>query len=593
MKNKITGIKEYLRDYRFNSILVRSFFLYFIVLLFAFSIVIIAMLNNLFSLTDRQIGSQCLQDLDKTKQRIDNVVQEIRHMSVRLALDKDVSKFMIHNASAIFGRDNVIQVKDRIDSYFSISDYTDSIYVYSYRNDIVVTDNSAMSLDELTDDSWYENLSQRLYEPARIICRLKEERYPYLLTSIQPITLEQSRLLGGVIINIDQTKLKTLAAPDSTGSGDVVLIVDPKGTVIFDTSEQYILKQLSTIDEFKELDFSKDNFLISNGKIYAVTDSDFYGWRYISGKSLEPFYADSRRELLHYYLILIPVALIIALTVSFFISWSNYRPVMNLLKLLRDSRLENADVQEDLGLRRDEMQEIALNIVRNLYTNELMKDDISQYIVLAEKAQISALQAQVSPHFLNNTLENIRWKSYEKFKGDNEIAEIVVNLSKMLRISLDNENPVITLNEEISNAEFYINILRIRFGERMSVSWDIDDNTRELPIIKVCLQPLIENCIQHGLKARRSGGEIRISSKRLESGYELSVSDNGAGMEQNELELLRNSLNDELQLKERHIGVINVNQRLKLLLNRNAQLTIDSRVGEGTTVTITVPLSAE
>ncbi len=593
MKIKLNDIREYLRDYRFNSILVHSFLMCFAAMVAAFSVILIVVLNDLGEVTDRQTGIRSVQELDKTRQRLDNVISEAKQMSAQLSLDDEIWKFLIPDAGEIFGQDNVIRVKERIDDYFHVSEYMDSIYVYSYRNDIVVTDSSAMPLEKLEDDNWYENLTQRLFEPARVICRLKEDRYPYVLSYIQPVFLDQTRLLGCVIINLDQTRLRELVSTDFSDSTEVFLIVDSKGKVIFSTDELLMQRSVRYIEGFDEVNLETPGYQILGRELYAVGDSDYYDWKYVSRESLDKYHSEERKELVRYYIFLILSSILISLAVSFIIAYNNYRPVISLLTLMRDPKLRNTQLMGDLGLKKNEMQEIALNIVRNLYANGQIREEIDQYVNLAEKAQVSALQAQITPHFLNNTLENIRWKSYEMLDGDNDISKIVVNLSKMLRLSLDNENPIVPFSEEIDNSQYYINIINIRFGEAVSVRWDIDERTLNLPIIKVCLQPLIENSLQHGLRAKRSGGEIVISSRRKDTSYEIRVRDNGVGMSGEELEAIRSSLNKDFRLLEKHIGVCNVSQRLKLLLNRDAVLQIESEPEKGTVVWINIPIEED
>ncbi len=274
-----------------------------------------------------------------------------------------------------------------------------------------------------------------------------------------------------------------------------------------------------------------------------------------------------------------------------FISLYSYTPVKSILSLLKNPDLYESDFAADNGLRKDETHEIALNIIRNLYSNQQMRDELGNYLSIINKAQITALQAQISPHFLYNTLENIRWRAIDVCKGDNEVSQIILNLSEMLRVSLDNEQQIITIKEEINNTKLYIEILQLRYKDKLSVEWEIDDNTLSLPIVKVSLQPIIENAVYHGIKPLREGGIIKIKVSKTEEEVIIQVSDNGLGMSREEVDSLNDDLREKYVLKEGHIGVRNVNQRLKLLLGDTAQIKVRSELNHGTIVTVSLPLS--
>ena len=160
----------------------------------------------------------------------------------------------------------------------------------------------------------------------------------------------------------------------------------------------------------------------------------------------------------------------------------------------------------------------------------------------------------------------------------------------MLRISLDNSRQIISLEEEIKNARLYIEILQLRYADKIKVEWNIAEELKKCQIVKVSLQPLIENAVYHGIKPLRVQGVISISAFCEEERVKIQVRDNGVGMSQEECRLLNEDLKSAYQTKEGHIGVRNVGQRLKLILGDAAEMSLRSEIGEGTVVTISLPL---
>ncbi len=582
----------YWKDYRFNSILVRSFILIIVTLLLAFLgisfLVRIEMNKNLL----QEIGKISEQDLEKTKERMDSSVDEIRQIAGQLSLDPDVMKFLLPNTTEVFGQNNMIKVKEKIDMYIGISNYIDSIYVYSYKNQMIVTDSKGMDINDFSDTTWLSNLTEREYAPSRIIGRLKENRYPYVLSYIQPIRLTQMQFLGGIIINLDIDKLNTLVASDSESMEEGFIISDKRGNIIMSSDSKELMKNTSEIERFSKMNINEEGYHIAGKEISTVTGSENFDWKYISTVSLE-HYDKNMNDSKGFYVILLIFIVCSSLIAALIIALYCYQPVSNLLGLLKDPSLGIDDSNIDLGFKKNEIHEIALNIVRNLYSNEKMKEEISQYTQIVDKAQVTALQAQISPHFLYNTLENIRWKAISICQGDNEVSQIIMNLSQMLRVSLDNERQIITVEEEIQNAKLYIKILELRYENKLKVEWDVDDTVLKLPIIKVCLQPLIENAVYHGIKPKRGKGTICIRIIAEETKYRMQVIDDGIGMSEEELNKLNQMMDEKYILNENHIGVCNVNQRIKLILNRESVMHVSSIEGEGTTVELEIPYDME
>jgi two-component system sensor histidine kinase YesM len=219
-----------------------------------------------------------------------------------------------------------------------------------------------------------------------------------------------------------------------------------------------------------------------------------------------------------------------------------------------------------------------------------MQAEMKSYTDIINKAQLTALQAQISPHFLYNTLENIRWRAMEICKGDNEVSKIILNLSEMLRISLESDQQLVSIEEEIKNTKLYINILQLRYEDKLQVLWEVNEIAVSYPIVKVSLQPIIENAVYHGIKPLRKLGIITIVVDKQEDKIVIRIKDNGVGMSNEMVKRLNKDMKEKYILQEDHIGIRNVNQRIKLLMGDDAGLEIQSEENAGTTVTVILPI---
>ena len=205
------------------------------------------------------------------------------------------------------------------------------------------------------------------------------------------------------------------------------------------------------------------------------------------------------------------------------------------------------------------------------------------------KAELRALQAQINPHFLYNTLNAITWQAAAS--GDEKICTLTHALGRFFRISLSRGAEVISLRDEIDHVRSYLQIQQIRYGERLCFEIDVEPELMDMQIIKLVLQPLVENSIYHGIKHKEGGGSIVVSA-RQENGFAvLSVEDDGAGIERAQLETMNDELERAISRQTEGYGIFNVNERLHLYYGEGCGLHYESEAGVFTRVAFRVPTS--
>jgi len=290
------------------------------------------------------------------------------------------------------------------------------------------------------------------------------------------------------------------------------------------------------------------------------------------------------------YMILLPCTIGFSVFAAWLISASVYRPIKKLhdvtttitkndLQVLVNS--ENMDEITELGNNFN----IMIGRIRELLNAKVKEQEN------LKKAELKALQAQINPHFLYNTLDTIVWMA-EANKSD-QVIEIVRALSSFFRIALSKGKDWISIRQEIEHVRSYLAIQKMRYRDILDYKIEIDDDLLDGTILKLTLQPLVENALYHGIKNKRNGGTIVVRAQRVSSDLvRLEVQDDGVGFTPYKLAQIRDVLSDdsgEITLNEGGFGLANVNKRLKLYYGKQYGLYVQSEYLEGTQVVARIP----
>ena len=210
-------------------------------------------------------------------------------------------------------------------------------------------------------------------------------------------------------------------------------------------------------------------------------------------------------------------------------------------------------------------------------------------------SDLKALQAQINPHFLYNTLDSIVWMA--EMDRSPEVVEMTSALSRLFRISISRGLERIPLRDEVDHVRSYLTIQKMRYGDRFCHRIDVDDSLLNHTVLKIMLQPLVENAIYHGIRSLSYTGLIEIGARAEEDNLFVWVQDNGTGMDASELHRLIESINasDETptNITRQGLGVRNVHERIKLYFGKEYGLLVSSAPGEGTRITCSLPLVLE
>ncbi len=233
----------------------------------------------------------------------------------------------------------------------------------------------------------------------------------------------------------------------------------------------------------------------------------------------------------------------------------------------------------------------------NIYHEELNKKNMellretkikSELEKALKTAELKALQSQLNPHFLFNVLNTIG--SLALLEGATKTEELAISFAEMLRDTLKKSDKIVTLETAVSYVEKYLNIQKIRFGNRLEYNIDIQEEILDIKIPFMTLQPFVENSINHGLDCKEEGGYINIIGKSIGEDVSINIIDNGIGISKNKIDMiLDNSSQEDFKSNSTGIGIKNVNNMLKNYFGEKYAIDIDSKINAGTIIKIKIP----
>jgi two-component system sensor histidine kinase YesM len=384
--------------------------------------------------------------------------------------------------------------------------------------------------------------------------------------------------------------VKTIEKVFSTvrpGTLGFLFLADSSGDVVYAPVNPLVYRiPVSFLKEGK----SRSLFSI-DGRIYQVlsTPSAYTGLSTVAVYSLDEALGGAR--LLGLFAFLIGAATFgLAIGVSFWVSAGIARPIVRLRRLMEEAETGNLDVRFP-DPPNDEVGRLGQSF--NTMIGEIQKllDQVYEEQQKKREAEFRILQAQIKPHFLYNTLDTIHWMAQEK--GASDIVGIVDALTRLFRISLSKGRDVIRLEEELEHVTSYLVIQKIRYLGKFDYFIDADPTLLAMPVVKLTLQPLVENALYHGIKEKVGHGTLTVSARKEEGVLVLTVSDNGAGMDEPTLQALERNLGRGEDASQKGFGVFSVHHRIRLVFGEGWGLSYQSVPGRGTTVTVRQPLVAE
>ncbi|RED58761.1 cache domain-containing sensor histidine kinase [Cohnella phaseoli] len=467
-----------------------------------------------------------------------------------------------------------------------------SIGVFGY-NGRFVSDGGSGNLNPYVDvkeQSWYseakEGRGKVFISPSHVQPVFKED-YRWVVSLSREIrSPDNTKGLGILLVDLNFSVINDILNGIELGKRGYVYIIDRSGRVVYHPQQQLLYSNLKTEKIEEALALDNGSFITNEGgqsRIYTVQDSGF-GWK-IVGVSYVSELVNNKGEMQTSFFILGGISLVVALLLYFLLSRNLTRPIHQMQKHMSEVEKGNFDIQVPVDSTREiGMLDRAFNLMV-VRIRELMAQVVKEQ-EFKRKSELNALQAQINPHFLYNTLDSIVWMA-ENDKSA-EVVRMTSALARLFRASISKGSELVPVRNEVEHISNYLTIQKMRYRDKLDFCIDVDDAIKGNLTLKVLLQPLVENAIYHGIKNKYGTGTIRITGEREGETIVLRVNDNGVGMDEETRKSLLSPATDAKQGKG--VGLMNVHERIRLYFGKIYGLTIDSEPDEGTTVTVKFPV---
>jgi two-component system sensor histidine kinase YesM len=421
-------------------------------------------------------------------------------------------------------------------------------------------------------------------------------RYPWVISLTRAMPDGSGPALGYIQVDlnyavIDEQCRNAQPTASTPGASGYVFILGPSGDIVYHPRQQLVYGGLKSerIPDLLSLGRGSLRANVDGREVlYTAYPSAKTGWIVVVVSAMSDLLSGTRRAVYIFTLLAIlcfAAAILLSQAVSLRIS----RPIESLR--LSMQRVERGDFDMDITvncanevfqLARD--CDIAVKKVRDLITQN--RKDAEQRRIL----ELRALQAQINPHFLYNTLDSIIWMIE---LGENEQAiEVTSCLARFFRIGINRGSEVIPIRTEIDYLETYLTIQKTRYKDKLDYEVSFQPEIRDCLILKLLVQPLVENAIYHGIKNKEAPGMVRVSGSAEGGDILIRVTDDGMGMDAERLAALGRLLaSGESEAPEAGVGVRNVQERIKLFFGEGYGLSFESSIGSGTTATIRIPMT--
>ena len=600
MKGK--GIWRHIKSFRFNSIFFKNLLLIFFLVFIPLMSITVSVYAYLNRMTINEAGAANHAAAVKARDIIDMIVLQNGNIVMSIALDSQVEHLLtayLPTYPDYRTMERYIGLKKQMSTVVNVSSFIHSIYFYSERNNYILSSNSGGTQMHLFyDNAWKaqydaKSVAQNIWVDFRHVKDPSGAIQSFITTFVQVPLLSDAKL-GCVAINLNADKVNALVENYSDDIHGNMFIVESNGTILYNSDKSLARQNLYDMYDLPDGTLAEGSGYVTAeaeiGRVsIAFSGSAQSDWKYVSIIPIQDL--DEKIGALRNAMMtaLLTMGLLTATTV-FIVSLSAFRPLTQVLDLLKNLEEWGDNLpSKHIGEKVNELKFITNNIIGTFIKGKNMEAELEQRLIHLKKAQTIALQSQINPHFLFNTLETVNWMVMQLTGDENDISFILTSLSHLLRVSFATQEGLISVQEEMENARCYLDIQKFRYADTFDVAWDIHEAILPCKLSKIVLQPLIENAIYHGLKPQTHKGLIRISGYSLGDDIILSVADNGVGMTQEKCKALSDQFLEDIIKEDDHIGLSNVNRRVKLIFGEAYGLSIESTPQYGTVVKIRFP----
>ncbi|MBD2868000.1 cache domain-containing sensor histidine kinase [Paenibacillus arenilitoris] len=531
-----------------------------------------------------QMYSNTVSSVAQINSNLENKLDTYTKLSATLYLDNNLRAYLTNNYAeepTLFV-DAYKYINNTFVNMLTTNPDIHSMSVYVSNDTLPADDLFVKRMDDKFKQSLPYRALKNTYGNVRFVTTPPVPDQPPMFTLARMLNISNLNNTYGVLtINILESDIFRLMEKESQDK--TVLIVNEKGIIMSAKDKTMLSRPLAAYlpDSLPDAGQGRFDSTYIGEDMLVVYNTTKFGWKSVSLVPYNSFLSKANETAKRIILIALisfgVMALLIYITARLFTKRVEY-----LVGMIRRIEREEFDLIDIRPLGRDEIGQLG-NVLRKM-TGRLSSliSDVYKKEIDKKEAEMNALQAQINPHFLYNTLASI--SSLAIRNSDPRMNKMVTDLAKFYRISLNKGKSQISVNEELQLTKYYVAIQQVRFADLLRVHYRIDESVLPCPIVKLTLQPFVENCINHAIWDDKCGINIIIKAYREGPDIVLKVIDDGMGMrgcDKRELPESGSALSG--------YGIRNVDNRIKLLFGDSYGVSVYSRLGIGTTVTIRIP----
>lgn len=518
--------------------------------------------------------------IDQSGKYIETYIDKLRSVSYVISRDSAISRYL-RNKDGGDRKDTLSLISRVLES----DQYISGITIVSKDGEVISSEKSVdMTVSSnMMQEKWYVQAIKGSGMPFLTSLRKSEivmDKNFWVISMSQEILDESGDNLGVLLIDVKYEFLDGYLDVVNLGKNGYSFLISNSNELVYHKDITYFEDNSKTNELIKFASMS-DGYSKEMGQTVhkiIIEDTD---WILVGVSSMDEYFM-IRRQMKEVIVMGGVLIGLFGLIGGIYYASRITKPFSKLEQSMLEveSGLKKIEYEDSMCLEVEVLSEHFNNMVQRI--EELMSDikDNEKYL---RSYELNALRSQINPHFLYNTLDTIVWMA--EFGDTDMVIKVTKSLANFFRLSLSGGKEMITVAEEVKHVSEYLMIQSVRYEDKLRYSFDISDDANELIVPKIILQPIVENSIYHGIKEKDGAGEVKISAKIVGEGLVLCVADDGVGFS------LDKDIPKSEDVKLGGIGISNVDKRIKLYYGDVYGIKIKSKVGEGTLVTINLPIN--
>ncbi|MGX8710990.1 MAG: sensor histidine kinase [bacterium] len=542
------------------------------------------------SSSEEMVSDDSTRMVDQVNLNLDNYLRNMMRISdsmyYRVIKNADLSTDNISNDMSLL--------------YETNRDLLISIGVFSNSGEVIAAEplTQLKPSANVSGENWFKNAARKIENCHFSTPHVQnlfvdpDNKYRWVVSLSRSVELTSAGSIthGVLLVDMNFSGIEQICKNVDLGESGYIYLIDGNGEIIYHPRQQLIYSNLIHENNYAAAGYDDGNHnetFEGQQRLVTVKTAGYTGWKIIAVTPTQDITSNYQQFRL-FALFFLFFAIFLMIFVNMFLSSRIANPLKELelsVKELDRGNLSGVDISVSGSY---EVQHLGKTIRSMVDQMRRLMDDIVAEQESKRRSELDALQSQINPHFLYNTLDSIIWMvENERYDG---AVTMVTALARFFRISLSQGKNIITVSDELEHVRNYLTIQKMRYKNKFSYEISAEPETLKCATIKLIVQPLVENAIYHGMEFMSGDGEIRIKAYREGNDLYIDIIDNGLGMPQEQADALLTQETTKVRGKGSGIGLKNVQERIQLYFGSEYGLAIYSEPDEGTTARIHLPL---